>query len=151
MYQYHTVYLTPTLSFFIIFQIFNILYQIQNTEEEDKIIISKHCKHYFHRDCIIQWLEYQKSDYKCPECRNEMITTEELREAATQLVGAAVMKETLKPQFGIGRVMREYGAPSPHTSPSGSASGFSGNPWVRDYEWGAPSPPLSVVICLYYS
>ena len=53
------------------------------------------------------------------------------------------MKETLKPQFGIGRVMREYGAPSPHSSPSGSASGFSGNPWVRDYEWGAPSPPLS--------
>lgn len=102
-------------------------------EEQDKIIISKHCKHYFHRDCIIQWLEYQKSDYKCPECRNEMITTDELREAATQVVGDAVMKETIKPQFGIGRVMREYGAPSLHSSPGS-------NPWVRDYEWGAPAP-----------
>ena len=65
-----------------------------------------------------------------------MITTDELREAATQLVGSAVMKETLKPQFGIGRVMREYGAPSPHSSPGS-------NPWVRDYEWGTPSPPAA--------
>ena len=43
------------------------------------------------------------------------------------------MKETIKPQFGIGRVMREYGAPSLHSSPGS-------NPWVRDYEWGAPAP-----------
>lgn len=56
-------------------------------ETGDEIVRSKHCVHAFHKECILDWLELKKSDYKCPCCRNDMLTNDELCEAATEIVG----------------------------------------------------------------
>jgi len=62
----------------------------------------------------MQWLACEKSDYKCPECRNHMVTTDELLDAASRLIGDKAMAEDVKPRFGIGMVMRNHGIVNPH-------------------------------------
>ena len=43
---------------------------------------------------IFQWLELKKSHYKCPCCRNDMLTNDELREAATDIVENGIANNT---------------------------------------------------------
>lgn len=38
--------------------------------EKDNIVKLEHCNHYYHKDCIIEWL---KIKINCPLCRNEQI------------------------------------------------------------------------------
>jgi hypothetical protein len=66
---------------------------------------------------IIQWLESEKSDYKCPECRNHMITTDELQDAASRLEGDEIVtKNSLRPRYrrGVGMVTRNHGIVNQH-------------------------------------
>jgi Ring finger domain len=53
-------------------------------EKGEILVISKHCTHCFHKDCILEWLE--KHD-DCPICRVNMVTDSELSRAATLLIG----------------------------------------------------------------
>ena len=39
-------------------------------ETEDEIITLKKCGHYFHKDCIKDWL--QKASLTCPLCRSDL-------------------------------------------------------------------------------
>lgn len=81
---------------------------------------------------IIQWLEREKSDFKCPCCRNHMVTTDELREAACHVNNESTVigdhnhnqnnnssdrGEVTRLHFGIGRLMSGY---RPPTSPTAS-------------------------------
>jgi len=108
---------------------------LDDYDEGDSIVKSKHCTHFFHRECIIQWLEREKSDYKCPCCRNHMVTTDELREAAScihnedTMIGNDILNnsntgssndrgDVTRSHFGIGRMIRGYRSPtSPPASP----------------------------------
>lgn len=51
-------------------------------ESDDAIIQSKNCSHYFHKECILEWLV--KSD-ECPCCREDMMSEEEVEEAADKI------------------------------------------------------------------
>eukprot|EP00979_Chaetoceros_neogracilis_P017871 scaffold10374_cov321-Chaetoceros_neogracile.AAC.1 len=57
------------------------------------------------------------SDYKCPECRNHMITTDELQDAASRLEGDEIVtKNSLRPRYrrGVGMVTRNHGIVNQH-------------------------------------
>lgn len=54
----------------------------------DVLVVSQHCTHCFHKDCILEWLE--KHD-NCPICRINMVTDSEMSRAATSLVGKTRM------------------------------------------------------------
>ena len=41
------------------------------------------------KNSILQWLELKKAEYKCPCCRNDMLTDDELLEAATVIVDSS--------------------------------------------------------------
>jgi hypothetical protein len=43
-----------------------------------------------------------------------MVTTDELLDAASRLIGDKAMAEDVKPRFGIGMVMRNHGIVNPH-------------------------------------
>lgn len=101
---------------------------LDDYDEGDTIVKSKYCTHYFHRECITQWLEREKSDYKCPCCRNHMVTTDELREAASRIgsdiantsheinstnthpspSASSNRRDASRSHFGLGRIMTEY-------------------------------------------
>lgn len=47
------------------------------------LIVSKHCNHIFHVNCILEWLTNHE---ECPICRVKMVTEEEMVAAAVALV-----------------------------------------------------------------
>mmetsp|Transcript_48680 Transcript_48680/g.72236 ORF Transcript_48680/g.72236 Transcript_48680/m.72236 type:complete len:375 (+) Transcript_48680:74-1198(+) len=53
-------------------------------EDGDVILTAKHCSHCFHKDCILEWLD---NHIMCPYCREDMITPEELKAAASDQMG----------------------------------------------------------------
>lgn len=52
------------------------------------IIVSKHCIHQFHKECILEWLETHND---CPVCRVCMVSENEMNKAATSIVGKTRM------------------------------------------------------------
>jgi hypothetical protein len=48
------------------------------------VLTGTSCNHLFHRRCAFEWLS--KHDH-CPYCRKEMVTADEMRTAAEELLG----------------------------------------------------------------
>jgi Ring finger domain len=83
----------------------------------DMLVVSKHCTHCFHKDCILEWLD--KHD-ECPICRVNMVTNLELSRAATSLVGKTRMYRavaTMAPS-GIARYRTQQSPSSVVSGPS---------------------------------
>lgn len=57
---------------------------LDDYDHDDVVVQSKHCSHYFHKECILDWLI--KSD-QCPCCRVDMMSIDEVHEAASKVVG----------------------------------------------------------------
>lgn len=55
---------------------------LDNYVEGDHIIIGSECKHMFHRDCLLSWLE---SNHICPFCRSPLFSQDNLDKAAREL------------------------------------------------------------------
>lgn len=45
--------------------------QCETTEEEDVVITE--CKHFFHKDCIDEWVKFKA---ECPVCKTKLAVTE---------------------------------------------------------------------------
>lgn len=56
---------------------------LDNYEDGDHIFYSQYCSHYFHKECIEEWLE---KNFECPCCRIQMITTDEVGQAISKLM-----------------------------------------------------------------
>lgn len=52
-------------------------------ENGDEIALSRHCPHKFHKDCLLEWIGEMGND-ECPVCRVPMVTSSELKEAASR-------------------------------------------------------------------
>jgi len=96
------------------------------SDEEDIVITAKRCSHFFHKGCILNWLE--KSDL-CPCCREPMITEEELSAAASTLVGKSKLIKLYAPIHFTSNSfsqLRDFFIDSPgspaSSAPRGSAS-----------------------------
>jgi len=81
---------------------------IDTYDDGNTIIHSKNCSHFFHKDCIFQWLE--KND-DCPCCRKNMITPQELFDATLKVINKGSLRRTI-----------ETTLVTPTTSPSRSIS-----------------------------
>mmetsp|Transcript_13156 Transcript_13156/g.16656 ORF Transcript_13156/g.16656 Transcript_13156/m.16656 type:complete len:100 (+) Transcript_13156:76-375(+) len=68
----------------------NELYQKENG---DLIVKSKHCTHYFHKECILDWLS---KNYCCPICRVDMITTDDLIDGISRVVSETGVKRPVQ-------------------------------------------------------
>jgi hypothetical protein len=53
-------------------------------EENELIVSGTSCRHLFHKSCAFEWMS--KHDH-CPYCRKEMITADEMRATALELLG----------------------------------------------------------------
>lgn len=53
-------------------------------EDGEVVLSGTSCNHLFHKSCAFEWLS--KHDH-CPYCRKEMMTADEMRETAQELLG----------------------------------------------------------------
>lgn len=105
----------------------------------DMLVVSNHCTHCFHKDCILEWLD--KHD-ECPICRVNMITDSELSRAATSLVGKTRMYRAVATmQTSSSRGNSRY-----HRSPNAATGANPSGPsplggTVRSSAAGSRTPP----------
>ncbi len=55
---------------------------LQNYVVGEDVVVGRGCPHIFHNDCVMTWLDEHD---RCPCCRKEMMTTEDMRAATLQL------------------------------------------------------------------
>jgi Ring finger domain len=92
----------------------------------DILVVSKHCTHCFHKDCILEWLE--KHD-DCPICRINMVTDSEMSRAATSLVGKTRMYRavaSLQTSSSSPANQRYRTHPHPQAAAANAVSPFAG-------------------------
>ena len=69
-------------------------------DEGDKIITGTSCSHMFHYECCMKWLE--NGNEHCPNCRTDMMTSDELFQAALDELGEArIMKAARRYETAI--------------------------------------------------
>lgn len=93
---------------------------LDNYEDGDHIFYSQYCSHYFHKECIEEWLE---KNFECPCCRIQMISNDEIGQAISKLMNKDGRGE--KKDIEVKPTMTEI---TPPPSP------------VSSYE-GSPTPP----------
>ena len=59
-------------------------------QAEDEVVIGRSCTHMFHKSCAMEWLEKQEA---CPCCREQMISDEQMCEAASAVLSAERIQE----------------------------------------------------------
>ena len=59
-------------------------------QAEDEVVIGRSCTHMFHKSCAMEWLEKQEA---CPCCREQMISDEQMSEAASAVLSAERIHE----------------------------------------------------------
>lgn len=89
---------------------------IDEYEEGDKVIVGDRCSHMFHRSCLLEWLE--KHDV-CPYCRKAMMTSEQMREAAEDVLGYERLVE-----LSLGPLGFDEDSAVTSSAPSTSATGL---------------------------
>mmetsp|Transcript_10917 Transcript_10917/g.23106 ORF Transcript_10917/g.23106 Transcript_10917/m.23106 type:complete len:332 (-) Transcript_10917:729-1724(-) len=61
--------------------------------QDDEVVIGEACQHMFHKQCLLDWLQRHDG---CPCCRKNMITSQEMKDAAMEVLGRRrVMQLTL--------------------------------------------------------
>lgn len=91
----------------------------------DMLVVSNHCTHCFHKDCILEWLE--KHD-DCPICRVNMVTDSEMSRAATSLVGKTRMYRAVASlQSSSSPASVRYRAQHPLSSHAAAAAAAAAN------------------------
>lgn len=90
---------------------------LDNYDDGDLVFHSKYCSHYFHKECIVEWLE---KSFNCPCCRVEMISTEEVAEAISKIKNKSGKGE--KKEIQIKQNIAET------TPPSSPTSSYYGSP-----------------------
>uniref|UniRef100_A0A7S0ACQ4 RING-type domain-containing protein n=1 Tax=Minutocellus polymorphus TaxID=265543 RepID=A0A7S0ACQ4_9STRA len=63
---------------------------LEEYQAEDEVVIGINCIHMFHKVCAIDWLEKQEV---CPCCRETMISSERMSDAASTVLSAERMQE----------------------------------------------------------
>ena len=76
-------------------------------EPNDLVVSGASCNHFFHTSCVLDWLD--KHDH-CPYCRQEMITTDQMKAAATKILGAERVAKLMA--HTIRQSSADYGAAS---------------------------------------
>jgi type II secretory pathway pseudopilin PulG len=63
-------------------------------DDGEKVMTGTKCIHMFHYECCMQWVE--KGNDHCPYCREDMMTAEELVEAAREELGEARIEKMIR-------------------------------------------------------
>ena len=63
-------------------------------EVGDALLRSRQCPHVYHYDCCLEWLDRNSG---CPYCRSPLVTADELRTAAWEVLGPARVVELKHP------------------------------------------------------
>jgi len=70
-------------------------------QEGDTLLHGHHCRHMFHKDCVLEWLEINST---CPCCRVDMVNSDQMREAARDILCA----QESTPRSNAGYVYAHY-------------------------------------------
>lgn len=78
----------------------------------DEVVIGEACWHMFHKECVLDWLQRHDG---CPCCRKNMMTSEQMKDAAVEVLGRhRIMQLALGPYsatFGFDDVPPRIGIP----------------------------------------
>ena len=69
------------------------------TEDDEEILTGSNCSHMFHKQCAMVWLtNFKKPKDHCPYCRKEMVTPEQMKTAAMDVLGEERVRELTEVQ-----------------------------------------------------